>query len=369
MKIDEEALYKMALTLVPGVGGTNARKLLAYAGSERSLFENIRDLESIAGFPKRITEGFKSPEVMNLAKYQLDYAVKNDIALHYFTDEDFPKKLSACNDAPALFFSRGAADVDIRKTIGIVGTRSTDAEGRDNIFKLVEDLSQSGYKPIIISGLAAGADTFAHKAALKFNLATVAVSGTGFDTVYPAENRPLFNDIINNNGMTITEFYYRHPISPSNFVRRNRIVAGLCDAIVVAQSKINGGALITASIAQSYQRGVFAFPGKAGDKLYQGCNELIKKRTAELITSSKDLEIFLGWQSKKSQQPVQKSLFPDFSPQEKAIVDILAKEGKLSCDMISKLTGLPGSIVCSTATALEIYGAIIVLPGKLYKLV
>lgn len=216
----------------------------------------------------------------------------------YYKNSDYPQKLRECADAPSLLYAIGNVDFNNNFVLSIVGTRKPDSNAAIYIDKFVSDLRQYRNDIVIVSGLAAGVDTIAHETAIKYGFKTVAVMGTGFDHIYPSENTDLAKRIVDTNGALLTEYEYGHLISPDNFPQRNRIVAGLCDALLVVQSPIRGGSLHTAVLANSYNRDVFAFPGRPDDELFAGCNHLIRNNMAAIITSAEDMAWYLGWEKK-----------------------------------------------------------------------
>lgn len=218
--------------------------------------------------------------------------------LLYYNNSDYPKILRECNDAPSLLYAIGNVDFNHNFVLSIVGTRKPDDNAAIYIDKFVADLRQYRNDIVIVSGLALGVDTIAHKTAIKYGFKTVAVMGTGLDHIYPSENTDLANRIVSSGGAILTEYEYGHQISPDNFPQRNRIVAGLCDALLVVQSPVRGGSLITAKYANSYNRDVFAFPGRPDDELFLGCNYLIRNNMAALITSAEDIAWYLRWERK-----------------------------------------------------------------------
>ena len=369
MELNQEALYQVAVTMIPGVGGSTARKLITWAGGAEQVFQKVDMLPETGLLSLKSLEALKNLNVVDAAKRQMDIIDREGIGITSYTDRDYPRKLAQCDDAPLLYYTKGAVvNFDTNHTIGIVGTRLTDPEGRDNIFSFVEGLKNDGIRVIIVSGLASGADTFAHQAALECGVPTAAVLGHGFDMIYPAENRPIANKIVDGAGIMLTEYFYGHPVSKTNFPRRNRIVAGLCDALVVVQSRNKGGALITAEYARQYRRTVFAFPGRANDRNYQGCNLLIRDNRASLITRHTDVESLMGWLPLKQSAPVQIELPLDepLEPQEVKIVDVLRKHGELSIDTLALKTQIPMWELSPTLLNLEFKDLVKSLPGKRY---
>lgn len=370
MELNEEAVYRVAVTMIPGVGSTIARKLITWAGGAREVFEKKELLRKSDIVSKRIAEAVCTSNVIDAAKRQIDIALRNNIGIVYYTDGDYPRKLAQCEDAPILYYTKGVSlSFDASRTIGIVGSRLTDSEGRDNIFRLVEGIKKDGLNAVIISGLATGADTFAHQAAIKYGVPTAAVLGHGLDMIYPADNRAMAREIVSGAGVILTEYFYGHPVAKTNFPRRNRIVAGLCDAIIVVQSREQGGALITAGYAKTYGRRVLAFPGRANDPQYAGCNALIRDNEASLITNSFDLEKVMDW-AKSTKPTVQQELPLCFlEPKEIAVVDTLRKHGDLSMEALLAETNIPMAELSSILLTLEFKDVIKSLPGMRYAAV
>jgi DNA processing protein len=364
----EDSLYKFALNMIPGVGCAGVRKILSENCDERYFFENLDEFVEKKVISSDIRDVVRRQNVLEMAKNQLEICRTKNIFATYFKDADYPRKLAQCNDAPTMFFHLGKLNFDTCRTIGIVGTRSADSDAKNNVFNLVEDLKNDNINFVIVSGLAAGADTFAHQAALRSGVPTAGVLGHGLNMIYPVGNRKLAADMVRANGMLITEYYYGEPVSKTNFPRRNRIVAGLCDCLIVAQSKITGGALITVENSISYRREVFAFPGRVSDKLYAGCNYLISSDKAALITSAADLERLMGWQSVKKGSAAQivMNLAP-LSPDEVKIIDTLRQNGKLYIDTLASMTGIPISKLSSLLLTMEFKDLINSYPGKNFE--
>lgn len=363
---NEDAVYNVAITMLPGLGGVGVRSLVHTAGSARAVFENVDMLSANGNINPRTADTIRNSKAIDMARQQLEICARHNINIHYFEDLTYPRKLAAGDGAPALLYSLGKINYDACHTVGIVGTRSCDGDGRTNIFDLVGQLKQNNINVVIISGLASGADTYAHQAALKYEVPTVGVLGHGLNMVYPAENRKLAGDIVYSGGALITEYYYGQPVSKTNFPRRNRIIAGLCDAIVVAQSKSSGGALITANVAQELRKEVFAFPGRISDKLYAGCNQLISENKATLITSGADLTRHMGWSSRLMPLQTEMNLEP-LSESEVRILDILHAEGMANIDTLSIKTGIPVFQISSILLDMEFKDLVAGLPGRRYE--
>lgn len=293
---DADDIYNIALTLIPDLKFSDARKLVEVVGSSRFIFENANAVvNSLKSVSKKTAAALTSKDTLKQAEYQLNIVKQKNIILHYFKDENFPKKLLQCYDCPILMYSYNDINFNDFFTIAIVGTRSADDIAKNFIYTFVNDLKNCNRKILIVSGLAEGADTFAHNAALEFNMPTVAVLGHGLDHIYPQVNRTLANNIFSSNGILLTEFYWDFPMSPDNFLQRNRIIAGLCDVVIVVQSGIAGGSLNTAELAIAYNRDVFAVPGRFNDELSLGCNNLIRNNKAAILTNFQDFEYYMGW--------------------------------------------------------------------------
>ncbi|MBQ1698344.1 MAG: DNA-processing protein DprA [Bacteroidales bacterium] len=365
---DEDIVYKVAINMIPGVGAVGIRKLVSDCGSERILFENLDDLAGEGIVAARIVDSIRNNNVIAQAKAQIETCIHHNINMVYILDNNYPRRLAQCDGAPTLLYTLGKLNFDRARTLAIVGTRSCDTDGKNNIFSLVEQLKADNINIIIVSGLALGADTFAHQAALKYNLPTAAVLGHGLNMVYPAENRKLAGDIVHSGGMLLTEYYFGQQVNKNNFPRRNRIIAGLCDALLVAQSKIQGGALITAEDARKFRRDVFAFPGRTTDKLYAGCNYLIANNMATLISNAEELEKSMGWTSSKKSQPIQTELnLTPLDPEEVAVIDVLHANGPTNIDTLSSKTKMPMHQLSSLLLSMEFKDLVTSLPGNRYE--
>lgn len=285
----------------------------------------------------------------------------------FLTDSDYPRRLLNCYDSPTLLFYKGTADLNASKVLAIVGTRSNTEYGKQFTEKLIKDLSEQ--EILIISGLAHGIDALAHKAALKNGLATVGVVGHGLDKVYPLENTGLAKDIVKEGGGILTEFFSGTKPDKHNFPLRNRIVAGLSDATVVVETNIKGGSMITAKLADAYNRDVFAVPGRTTDKASSGCNHLVKYNKAILLTDADELLDVLGWaERKKEKARQQKELFIELSAEEKQIVQLLQEKEMVHIDEINLRSGLSSSAAAAAILNLELQNVVASLPGKMYKL-
>ena len=295
MSVTDINVYKIALTLVPGLKCSDAKNLVRAVGSVQQLFANIHFLERTEGISKSIMSALASQEIIDMAEKQYDFVKQNNIRIAFFTDDAYPKKLKDISDAPVLLYSRNGLNFDDYYVLAIVGTRKADDLAKSYIYRFVSDLHNYKRNILIISGMAVGVDTFAHEAALEYGFKTAAVLGHGLDKIYPSQNSDLADKILSSGGDLLTEFYWNYAMSPSNFPQRNRIVSGLCDGLLVAQTPVTGGAIYTAKLANAYNKDVFAFSGRPDDILFDGCNRLIRNNVAAIVNSAEDLEHYLGW--------------------------------------------------------------------------
>lgn len=366
--MNPELKYKIALSMLPGIGGILARNLLAYSGSLEEIFKApLKTLVKIPGIGEVNAQRIRKSNALEKAEKEIEFMEKNSISASFYTDESFPRRLKNCIDAPVLIYTRGKMNLDEQRVISIVGTRNATEYGKQVIDDLVKAFAERSYKIVIVSGLAYGIDIHAHRAALKYELPTVGVVAHGLDRLYPALHRDTAKKMQENGGL-LSDFPSGTKIDPQNFIKRNRIIAGLADATIVVESAEKGGALITADIASSYNRDVFAYPGRAGDTYSKGCNQLIRNNAADLMEGIDDLEYFMGWEEKEEKQAVQSSLFIDLNENEQKVVDLLHKEGELFIDQISASLQLPSSRVSALMLGLEFKNVITVLPGKMYRL-
>lgn len=361
----EQKLYEIALTLIPYIGDVNGKKLVAYCGGAEAVFcENKKALRQISGMTDNIIQGIESKAVMKRAEEEMQFIEKYGIKPLFYLDKDYPKRLQHCHDSPMMLYYKGNADLNVEKTVGIVGTRNITDYGKYIVEKIVEDLSSDNV--MIISGLAYGVDAAAHRAALKYDLATVGVLGHGMQTIYPAENRKLSTNMLEKGGI-LTEFVSGTKPDRENFPQRNRIVAGMVDCLVVVESALKGGAMITADIANSYDREVFAVPGKVGDIYSEGCNQLIKANKANILVNATDIRYVMRWDVDTKVVAKQMRLFRDFSEDEKKVMDVFVKNNVVHIDDIIVGTDLSPSKIASILLSLEFDGVLTALPGKRYQ--
>jgi DNA processing protein len=312
---------------------------------------------------------FQKEELINAAFREMEYMRKEGISALFYLDEDYPRRLRECEDAPIILYTRGNVDLNAPKILSIVGTRSATEYGRSITEKIISELARSHPDLLIVSGLAYGIDIAAHKAALKHNLKTIAALGHGLQFMYPSMHRRIADSIMHQ-GALVTEFQGSKKPDPGNFVSRNRIIAGLADATLIIESAEKGGALITADLANSYNREVFAVPGKSTDHYSQGCNNLIKLNKAALVETGADIELAMGWINlDKKKILIQKQLFEELSPEEKRIVEFLNTNGESYLDEISSFLEISVGKVSATLLNLEFRGWVRALPGKQFQTV
>ncbi|MCB0804864.1 MAG: DNA-processing protein DprA [Bacteroidales bacterium] len=358
-------LYQIAITLIPGIGDINAKKLIAYCGSAEAVFQEKKtNLMKIPGMGKATVESIKSAQTLERAEQEIDFIEKNNIRTYYYLDKSFPQRLKHCIDSPVLIYLKGNADLNCKYVVGMVGTRRATEYGRDMCESLLHDLADLDV--LVVSGLAYGIDTQSHKSALDNGLKTVGVLAHGLDRVYPNQNYALSRKMMEQGGL-LSDFMSGTNPDRENFPKRNRIIAGLCDALVVVESAKKGGALITANIANSYNRDVFAVPGRINDLYSEGCNYLVKTNKAALIQSADDLKYIMQWDSKSTNAAIQTKLFRELNKEEDIVMDILKENGETSIDFIVLQSKLSNSKIAAILLNLEFDGLVKSLPGKMFR--
>ena len=362
---DEELLHLLALLKVDGVGDIIAKKLLTHCGSAEGVFKTkTSQIASIDGIGSVILKKLKDKSVFEKAEQELKFIKNNAVDVSFFLDENYPERLKHCIDSPVLLFSSGNIDLKNRKIISIVGTRQITSYGIEFCKKLIADLAP--LNPVIVSGFAYGVDIVAHQAAIEHNLQTIGVVAHGLNQIYPKIHKKYVAKIEENGGF-MTEFWSSSNPEKENFVKRNRIVAGISEATIVIESADKGGSLITANMANDYNRDVFAVPGRTTDKYSQGCNNLIKTQKANVLSSAADLIYILNWDIEKEIKPVQKQMFVSLDENEQKVFDYLQKNGKELLDTIALQCDLPIYRISGVLLNMELKGVIRPLPGKLYE--
>ena len=367
-----DLLYQIALTLVPNIGDVHAKALVNIYGDAQSIFKaRKKELDHMEGIGTVRAKSIKDFTNFSIAEEEIKFIEKYKITPLFINAENYPKRLLNCYDSPALLYYRGNADLNTSRIISVVGTRNNSDYGKNVCEKFIEDLQAENI--LIVSGLAFGIDTIAHKAALKHNLQTIAVLAHGLDRIYPPQNKGLAKNITGQGGL-LTEFISNTNPDKQNFPKRNRIVAGMCDAVVVIESSKKGGSLITAELGNGYNKDVFAIPGRINDSKSEGCNYLIKNNKAALINSAKDFLEMMNWSVRlrsgleKGSAKKQRELFIELDADEKMVVDILQQQDSIQIDELYFKSGLSSSAVAKALLMLEMQHVVISLPGKVYKL-
>ena len=369
---EQEIIYTMALTRVPRLNPTNQRILLQELGSATAVFENRKDLKQVLpdASEKLVEAVAHMDEQLIRAEEEVRFVMEKKVDCLCFHDAAYPQRLKECPDAPSLLVFKGNVSLNQSRIINIVGTRHCTEYGKDICSRFIRELSELCPEVLVVSGLAYGVDIQAHRRALENGLPTVGVLAHGLDQIYPRMHRDTAIQMMTQGGL-LTEFMSGTNADKVNFVRRNRIVAGISDATIVVESAEKGGALITADIASSYHRDVFAFPGRIGDPYSQGCNRLIRDSKAALLESAQGFMEAMGWPCKKKEENNGKScfeLFPDLCEEEQRIVDCLRQHDKLQINMLTVATNLPVHKLSAFLFNLEMKGIIKQLSGGMYRL-
>ncbi len=360
--------HKIALGLIPRIGDINARKLVSHFGSVEAIFhEPYRNLIKIPGIGSGLAKYISDRSYLESAEQEVEYLTKHNIKTFFYLDNDYPFRLRQCDDSPVVFFFSGNCDLNASKILSVVGTRNATLHGKEMCEKIIGGLAESHPDLIIVSGLAYGVDIAAHKAALSNNLQTVGVLGHGLKTTYPSIHASTAKAMKSQGGL-LTDFLSDALPERNNFLKRNRIIAGLSDATLIVESGSKGGALITADIANSYNRDVFAVPGRPDDQWSTGCNSLIMNNKASLTGCSEDVEYFLNWKREKPKSPVQRSLFSELDGIERDIFELVSKEGEINIDSICRLLNIPIHKLSSLLLQMEFKGILKCFPGNLYRL-
>ncbi|MDR1406383.1 MAG: DNA-processing protein DprA [Prevotellaceae bacterium] len=366
---ENRLLYYIALGLVPGIGGTLAKRLIAKCGSAEAVFREKKALlQKVSGIGATIAHKITGQQVLQRAEKECAFLLKNNFHGLCYIDDKYPQRLAQCEDGPVVLFVNGTVDFNQTKILSIVGTRQATPYGLERCEAIVAQLAARGHAPVIVSGLAYGIDICAHKAALNNHLPTVAVMATGLDKIYPSLHHATAKQITAQEGALVTDFLSDTKPDRQNFVQRNRIIAGLADATLVVESGEKGGALITAGLALSYNRDVLAVPGRAGDPCSKGCNALIRSNRAALVENIADIEYALGWDPQEKEKAQQLSLFAPLSGEGKMIVETLKANPAATIDAICYATKIPMSRLSALLFKMEIDNLLRTLPGKRYEL-
>lgn len=364
---EQELLYALALQHVPKIGSTTAKKLIAHCGSPEAVFkERLSALLRIDGIGSIIIEGLQDMSHLKAAEQEIEFIKEQHVDCHYFRSSSYPEDLKHCVDGPILLFSKGQISLENKRVLSIVGARKATAYGIAFCERLVADLA--AFNPVIVSGFAYGIDITAQKAALNNNLQTIGCLAHGLNQIYPRSHEKYVKDIEAHGGF-YTDFWSSDDFDRNNFLKRNRIIAGLSQATIVVESAEKGGSLVTADIADSYDREVFAVPGRIGDKQSEGCNNLIKFNKAHLISNPMDIPALLGWELEEmAKHSVQKQLFVELNPEEKQVFNYLKDHPKALLDVIAIDCGIPTYKLASLLLQMELKGVVRPLPGKQFEL-
>ena len=362
----ENLVYQIALTQIPGIGDVLARNLVSYCGGVAEVFKQKKSrLLQIPGIGETLAESIYKFDNFKPAEAEVKFIEKHGIKTMFYLDKDYPQRLKNLTDAPIMLYALGNANLDADKIVGIVGTRKATDYGKAFTEELVETLKPTG--ALIISGLALGIDVAAHRSAVKNNLSTVGVMAHGLDRIYPNQHKTIAKQMLEHGGL-LTEFTSGTIPDRENFPKRNRIVAGLCDVLVVVETGVKGGAMITAEIANSYNKEIMAVPGRVSDDNSYGCNALIKLNKASIITVPDDVLIAMGWETSTPKQPKQQQMPLGLSIQELAIVNFIRSKTKAGIDDIAFALQIDSGNLSLTLLDLEFNGVIRQLPGKFFEL-
>lgn len=365
---ENQLFFKLALSMIDGVGPKNARQLVAYCGGVEAVFkEKKRLLEKIPGIGPEKAKSILKKGVLEKAEKELAFIQRFKINTHFYLDDAYPIRLNECIDAPLLMYTRGGINFNKQKIVSIVGTRNATRYGKDLTDTFVSDLAASYPDAIVVSGLAYGIDIQAHKAALVNGLETIAVLGSGLDKIYPALHKTTAKQIVDQ-GALVTEYPSGSKPDAQNFVKRNRIVAGMCDAVVVIETSLKGGSLITANLALSYNKDVFAFPGNIGEPVSIGCNNLIKTNRAGLIESFADLEFQMGWEKHKNVAEKVLKIY-DASDEEQKLIQIIRETPEVHIGLLAKRANMQLSSIQTLLFEMELKGMVRKLPGNVFEMI
>ncbi len=368
--MNKEALRSLiALTFIPNIGPILSKNLVSYCGSIENVFKsNKARLEKVPGIGETLATAILEHTAFERADKELEFMEKNNVKAITFFDEEYPRRFKMIDSCPMVLYSQGIISLNIPKVIAIVGTRKITSYGKELCNKLIEDLAERGV--LVVSGMAYGIDICAHNAAVKNNLQTVGILAHGLDRLYPLIHKPTAMKMMENGGL-ITDYPSGTNPDRENFVQRNRIIAGLSDAVIIVESAEKGGSLLTATFASNYNRDVFAFPGRVNDIYSKGCHYIIKRNLATMIESADDLIYNMDWnEDAKPKKSKQSALsFVDLTDEQKILFDILGKydEG-LDIDSITIEANIPGGKVSGILLQMEFAGIIKSLPGKIFQL-
>lgn len=367
--MDEELRYNIAITMFKGIGPRLINRLIEHFGSIESFFaEKNLNIEIIPDFGYQRAAQIDREEALAKADREIDFCIRNGVRIISHKDTDYPYRLLQCPDFPNVIYCKGDVNLNYKKILSIVGTRKSTLYGRNCCNEIVSELKARGQDVLIISGLAYGIDIAAHKAALESGLKTVGVVAHGLNQLYPSSHKNIAREMVENGGAILSDFSILASPEPQNFLKRNRIVAGLSDAILVVESAEKGGSMITASLGNSYNREVLAIPGKSTDKYSKGCNQLIKQNRASLVESASDIEYILSWDNKENIPQQLELPIMEMNTEETKVYDYLKINGSSSINDITNNVKIPINKLPSVLLSLELRGIIYSLPGSRYTI-
>ncbi len=365
----DEKLYQVAISLIPNIGPVLSRQLINHFETPQNVFKaKTGKLSKVPGIGEKLSRIIPAEKKMlDLAEKVIVDSAKANIDIHYFKEPSYPSRLLTINDAPIILYSKGKVNMNATRQVGIVGTRRATQYGLESTENIVNEAKSTN--PVIVSGLAYGIDVKAHKQALKENLSTIGVMACGLDHVYPTRHRAVAEKMMENGGL-VSEYPIGTKVDPRFFPARNRIIAGLSDAVIVVEAAKKGGALITGNIAFSYDRPVFAIPGDLNSTYSEGCNNLIRQLKAGIYTSFKDIIEALNWDLEEEQTKVNENLYEGLSEQELKVVEVLkTNDRQMHLDQLSWQTQIPLGQMAGILLNLEFAGILKPLPGKEYRLI
>lgn len=366
---ESQLKFKIALSMVRGVGLSTYKRLTEIFGNEEEVLNaSAKSLSKLPGIGDAIVEQLKHPQLLERAKKELDYLRKSNGFVVHFDDEAFPYRLKECDDHPIFLYGKGEMQWDERRVIGIVGTRKMTPYGKTHCEEILTQLANNHPNLLVVSGLAYGVDACAHRKAMELGLQTIGVVGHGLDMIYPASHKDLATRMMNKGGI-LTEFHSHSLVDRKNFVSRNRIIAGLCDVVLIVESGEKGGALLTAEFGNSYNREVCAIPGRVGDSYSKGCNNLIKRNEAAMIENAEDIEKLMNWDTKQVlTSGMMYDLFPTLSEEQQKVVDYLREKGKSQINIMTRELNFSYSTLSSLLFEMEMQDWVLSYPGGIYDL-
>lgn len=367
--MQDKLLYEVALTYLPSVGDVLLKGIVSYCGGVKEVFDaSHARLKRAPGIGDKRALEILNSDALTRAAEELKFIEKHQIQPIFYLDSAYPKRLLHCHDSPVMLYYKGNADLNMPRIISMVGTRNATEYGRTVTEMVIEKLQS--HNIMVLSGLAYGIDILAHRAALKYGLPTIGVLAHGLDRLYPAQHKSTAEKMYDQGGL-LTEFPSGTAPDRENFPKRNRIVAGMSDATIVIETKIKGGSMITATLANSYDRDVYAVPGNIGQVCSEGCNYLIRTHRAAILDSVDEFLEAMRWTDKETSPaaPRQLQLLSDLEPDEEAIAQLLKEHTQLAIDELTYRARIPASQVAAALLGLELKGLVRTMPGKAYKLV